>query len=114
MPTATGVDVTVDVVDVNGNFRNIGTATSDATGYYNLAWTPDIYGQYTVIATFAGTEGYYASYAQTAFIVDPAPEPTAAPPDPTPPPPTETYIAGSTIAIIAAIVVVAFLLLRKK
>jgi hypothetical protein len=109
-----GVDVTIDVLDANGNYYNIGTATSDISGFYSLAWTPEIPGPYTVVATFAGSEAYYASYAQTAFVVDPAPDPTPPPPDPTPGPPTDTYIAGSTIAIIAAIAVVALLLLRKK
>jgi hypothetical protein len=109
-----GVDVTIDVIDSNGNYYNIGTATTDTTGSYSLAWMPEIPGEFSVIATFAGTEGYYASYAQTAFVVDKAPDPTPAPPDPTPAPPTETYIAGSTVAIIAAIAVVAFLLFRKK
>ena len=28
----TGVPVTIDVMDSNGNYRNIGTATTDATG----------------------------------------------------------------------------------
>ena len=41
----------------------------------------------------------------------PVPEPT---PEPTPAPMTDTYIAGSTVAIVAAIAVVAFLLLRRK
>jgi len=45
-------------------------------------------------------------------VVD-APEATPEP-TPTPAPQTDTYIAGSTIAIIAAIGVVALLLLRKK
>ena len=37
-----GVDVTINVVDANGNFRTIGTATTDYTGAYNLVWQPDI------------------------------------------------------------------------
>ena len=40
--TVAGVEVTVDVIDANGNYRNIGTTTSDATGTYSLAWQPDI------------------------------------------------------------------------
>jgi hypothetical protein len=111
---AMGVTVTLDVIDANGNYRNIGTATSDSSGFYSMEWTPDISGKYTVIATFAGSEAYFASYAEAAFVVDQAPDPTPPPPDPTPLPPTETYIAGSTIAIIAAVAVVAILLLRKK
>ncbi len=110
---AKGVDVSLDVVDANGNFRNIGTATSDISGVYSYAWKPDIPGQYTLIATFAGSESYGSSFAQTAFYVEEAPQPTAAP-EATPAPMTDTYLAGSTIAIIAAIGIAVFLLLRKK
>ena len=110
---AVGVDVSLDVLDSNGNFRNIGMATSDSSGFYSMEWMPDNPGKYTVYATFAGSGGYYASFAESAFVVDAAPAPT---PEPTaiPTPATDTYIAGSTIAIIAAIAVVALLLLRKK
>ena len=73
MPTnATGVPVTISVVDANGNFREIGTTTSDSTGSYSLSWMPDIAGKYTVIATFAGSKAYYGSYDQAAFVVDAA------------------------------------------
>ena len=65
-----GVDVTINVVDANGNFRSIGTATTDYTGAYNLVWQPDIPGTYSVIATFAGTNSYWPSSATAAFNVD--------------------------------------------
>ena len=70
--SATGVDVQLSVVDANGNFRNIGTATTDMSGTYGLQWTPDIPGKYTVIATFAGSGAYYASYDQATIGVDEA------------------------------------------
>ena len=110
---AIGVDVTLDVIDANGNFRNIGTATSDVSGVYNLVWEPDIPGKYTIVATFAGSESYDSSFAQTSIYVKETPEATP-PPEPTPAPMTDTYLAGSTIAIIAAIGIAVFLLLRKK
>ena len=117
MPTNfTGVPVSIQVVDSNGNFRSIGTATTDSTGSYNLLWTPDISGSYQVIATFQGTKGYWGSYATTAFDVMPA-APTASPYPVTTLPPTETYIAEAAIAIIIAIaiaVVVIVLMLRKR
>ena len=112
-PSATGVPVTIDVIDSNGNYRNIGTATSDSSGFYSFQWTPDISGKYTVIAMFAGSKAYYASYSETAFGVDEAPEPTPEP-TPTPAPMTDTYLTGSTIAILAGIAIAVFLLLRKK
>ena len=116
MPIDTfGVDVTIDVIDANGNFRNIGSTTSDASGFFKFSWTPDIYGDYTVIATFAGSESYYASYSETAFVVDQAPEPTAPPPEATPAAMTNTYITvGFGIAILAAVIILGILLLRKK
>ncbi len=113
---AVGVDVSIDVIDANGNFRNIGTATSDASGFYSFEYMPDIPGKYTVIATFAGSEAYYASYAEAAFVVDEAPEPTAAP-EATPAPMTDTYVLGMGAAGLAAIVVIGLVLImmmRKK
>ncbi|MCW4000099.1 MAG: PQQ-binding-like beta-propeller repeat protein [Candidatus Bathyarchaeota archaeon] len=71
MPTNfTGVEVMISVVDANNNFRNIGTATTDATGTYVMQWVPDIEGKYMVLATFAGNNGYWPSTAETAFAVD--------------------------------------------
>ena len=63
-----GVPVALDVIDANGNSRNIGTTTSDATGFYSYHWTPDIPGKYTVIATFGGSNAYYGSSAETKHL----------------------------------------------
>jgi outer membrane protein assembly factor BamB len=74
---ATGVQVNLSVVDANGNYREIGVATSDSDGYYSYNWKPDIEGEYTVYASFAGSESYWSSHAVTSFAVDPT---TAIPP----------------------------------
>jgi hypothetical protein len=114
---ATGVQVTIDVIDANGNFRNIGTTTSDSMGAFSLSWVPDISGKYTVFATFAGSKAYYASAAETAFVVDAAPEATAAP-TATPTSVSEQYFVPMSVGILVAIIVIgailALLLLRKK
>lgn len=113
---ATGIEVKIDVIDSNGNYRNIGSATSDTSGSYSLKWTPDIPGRYTVIATFAGSDSYYGSHAETAFSVDEV----AATPEPTQPPASlaDMYFVPAVIGIIIAIavvgVVLALLLLRKR
>ena len=60
----TGVEVTISVVDANGNYREIGITTT-VDGTFALNWKPDIEGQYTVYATFAGTESYWPSHATT-------------------------------------------------
>ena len=113
---ATGVDVTISVLDANGNYRDIGTATSDSDGFFSFNWTPDIEGKYTVYAAFTGSDSYWPSHALTAFNVDEAAPTTAA---------TETQnqsmsdmyfipaVAGIivTIAIVGAIII---LVLRRR
>jgi hypothetical protein len=111
-----GVEVTLSVLDSNNNYRDIGKATTNSDGFFTFNWKPDIEGQYTVYASFAGSESYWPSHAVSSFAVDPAP-PAPAEPEPEPPSMTDTYVLGSTIAIIIAIAVgfaVAIVLLRKR
>jgi hypothetical protein len=80
----TGVQVAISVIDANGNYRTIGTTTTDSNGFYSYQWTPDIAGKYTVIATFAGSNSYYGSFEEASFAVNEAaatatPQPTQAP-----------------------------------
>jgi len=114
---AKGVEVSISVLDANGNYREIGKTTSDSSGFYNLQWTPDIPGKYQVFASFTGSESYWPSNAETAFAVDPAPTPvdTSTNTGNTQTlPPLDLYLAGATAAIIIAIAIVGLLILRKK
>jgi PQQ-like domain len=114
----TGVPVSIDVIDSNGNYRNIGTAVSDSSGAFSLQWMPDIEGKYTVIASFAGSESYWPSASETSFAVDPA----APTPAPTAVPQSNIATVGDlmisiavgVIAIIIAIAIVRLLILRKR
>ncbi len=110
-----GVPVSLSVIDANGNYRSIGTTTSDASGSYSFVWTPDIAGKYTVIATFAGTNSYYGSSAQTAFAADAAPESTPAPTQ-SPPGIADTYFIPAVAGLFIAIIVigVAMMLMMRK
>jgi len=113
---ATGVEVVVEVLDPNDNYYEVGRTTSDADGFFKLAFIPEVPGEYTVIASFAGSGAYYGSHAKTAVNVEEAPA-ASPPPTPTPAPMTDMYILGSTAGIIVAIVVVGLLLvllLRKR
>ena len=56
---ATGVEILIDVIDANGNYRNIGTTTSDSSGDFSFVWKPDIPGKYAVFATFTGSKSFY-------------------------------------------------------
>jgi hypothetical protein len=119
MPTnVTGVPVTLSVTDSNGNHYNIGTATTNALGDYGLTWTPIIPGNYTLYATFAGTNSYYGSAATTFFCAGSPP----ATPAPTASPPSglastsslELGIAAVIIVIIIIGAILAVLTLRKR
>jgi hypothetical protein len=115
MPTnATGVEVILETLDPNGNFYEIGRTTSDTSGNYGYAFTPEVPGTYHIIATFEGSASYGGSHATTYLTVDEAPQTS---PTPTPPPPSMagTYIIGFGTAIIIIIIVgFAILILRKR
>jgi hypothetical protein len=106
-----GVPVQIAVLDSNGNHYPIGTVTTDPSGSYSLTWSPVIPGNFTVYATFAGTGGYWPSYAEAHFYA-PAPSPTAAP---TASPPTGLASTGTVelgvVAIIIVIIIIGALIL---
>jgi hypothetical protein len=109
-----GVDVIVSVVDPNNNCYEVGRATSDESGMFKVMFTPLVPGEYTVIASFEGSGAYYGSFAETALGVEEAPTTTPAP-TPTPAPMTDTYVLGTGIAILIAVIIgFAILLLRKR
>jgi len=113
---ATGVDVTISVVDANGNYREIGTTTCSTDGFYSLSWTPDIQGPYRVYAIFAGSDSYFGSHAETIFETEPAPA-TPTPTIQASQPPLDLYILGAVAAVIVTIAIVGVILLlaiRKK
>jgi hypothetical protein len=110
----TGVEVVISVLDPNNNSYEVGRATSDASGMFSCVFEPEVPGKYIIIATFAGSESYYGSFAETFINVEEAPAATPAP-TPTPAPMTDTYVMGFGIAMIIAIVIgFALLLLRKR
>ena len=111
----------IDALDPNGNIINLGTATSDANGFYSFQVNPDMLtagaGTYQVIATFAGSNSYGSSNAESAFTLN-----SAATVVPTAVSQSNlvsttdlmTYLAVGVIAIIIAIAIVGILILRKR
>jgi len=113
----TGVPVNIYVLDNNNNYRQIGTATTNANGMYTLTWTPDIPGNYTVYAAFAGTNGYWPSTDSTSFTVMQAaatPAPTATPLSGVATQTTLEYIGIAIIIVIIIIGAVLALLVTRK
>jgi hypothetical protein len=112
---AAGVEVTLDAIDPNNNFVHIGTVTSDMSGTFGYAWTtPNVPGKYNIIATFMGSDSYYASYAEANAFVSEAPAPPAPTPTPLVLPPYETYMTVAVVVVLIAIAIAVILILRKK
>ena len=111
-----GVEVVVSVLDPNNNVYEVGRTTSDGDGFFKMSFTPEVPGEYTIIASFDGSEAYYGSFAKTAINVVEAPAATPEP-TPTPAPMTDTYVLGIGAGAIIAIIVIGLviiLMLRKR
>jgi hypothetical protein len=114
---AKGVEVSLSAIDPNGNLVSIGTTTSDIYGNYALPYTPEVPGNYQILANFAGSKSYGPSSASAYLTVEDAPSATAAP-TPAPASIADQYfipaIAGVIVAIAIVGVILALLLLRKR
>jgi hypothetical protein len=113
---ASGVPVTLSVVDANGNYRTIGQTTSTTEGYFTYTWCPDIAGDYIVYASFGGSESYWPSEAVSSFTVATEPHATAAP-TAAPASLADQYFLPGVAAIIIVIIIVGvlnMLMQRKK
>ena len=111
-----GVEVVVSVLDPNNNVYEVGRTTSDDSGFFKMSFTPEVPGEYTIVASFDGSSAYYGSFAKTAINVEEAPAATPAP-TPTPAPMTDTYVLGIGAGAIIAIIVIGLviiLMLRKR
>jgi len=111
---AVGVEVTLDTVDPNGNWIHIGTVTSDSSGMFKKMFTPEVPGEYTIIATFPGSRAYYASFAETAIGVSEAPPATPPPEQPQAPPDNTALLYGILAAVVVAIIISIYAALRKR
>ena len=114
----TGVPVTFSALDSNGNYRTIGSTTTNGLGDYSFTWKPDIPGNYTLYATFAGTQSYYGSTASTGFYAS-SPAATAAPAaTPLTGLASNTTLMYGIVAIIIVIIIIGavlvMLMLRKR
>ena len=114
---AKGVEVVLDTIDPNGNFYEIGKATSDLYGSYGYAFKPQVPGTYQIIATFAGSNSYGSSKAATYInVAEAAATPAALPVQQTSV--ADMYfvpaIAGLFVLVIAVVVLLVLLVLRKR
>jgi outer membrane protein assembly factor BamB len=111
--TVTGVPVSLDVVDSNGNPTHIGDVTTDMSGAFGFMWKPEITGKYTITATFKGDDSYGSSFATTYAGVVAAPEATPTPP-PKEAPDYMPMMYAILVAVIIAIIIGLIALFRKR
>jgi outer membrane protein assembly factor BamB len=114
---ATGVAVSLDTIDPNGNFVHIGNTTSDSNGNYGLMFTPEVPGTYRIIASFEGSAAYGPSSATTYLSIGNGPTPTVAPTQ-APASIADMYFVPAVIGIVVSIFIVGailgLLLIRKR
>ena len=117
---ATGVPVSIDAIDPNGNLIHLGDVTSDASGQYSLALNTNTLaagaGTYKVIVSFAGSKSYFSSSAQTSLCVTEAAPTTASAPVAAVSM-ADQYFIPAVATIILAIAIgfaVTILVLRKR
>jgi hypothetical protein len=116
---AVGVPVHLTAVDSSGSTTDIGTVVSDVGGMYKKGWTPPAEGEYTIVATFDGSNAYFGSCAETALLVGGgaapvvSPSPTSAVSPPGSGTPMTTYIA-IIAAVLIVVAVAAALILRRR
>jgi hypothetical protein len=114
---ATGVPVTLSVVDPNNNYFVIGTTVTDTNGQYSYTYTPDVPGTYTITATFSGSNSYFSSSGQVSVAFDMPPGSTAQP-TAQPQSAADMYfvpaIAGLFVLVIIVLALVVLLMLRKR
>jgi hypothetical protein len=115
---AVGVNVTLTVFDSDNQVYDTATVTSDASGCFSYELAAEDAGEYSVKASFAGSNSYYGSFAVSSpFVVEEAPEPTA---EPTPMPESvaDMYfvpaVAGVIVALVVVGVLLVLLLLRRR
>jgi hypothetical protein len=114
MPT--GVTVYLEAVEPDGAYLYIGETTTDMYGNYGLEFTPAKEGKYMIMASFKESGAYYGSTDTAYLAVGPAVTP-AGPITPEPEPThglISTEVAIILVAAVAAIVIIAFLVMRKR
>jgi hypothetical protein len=116
---AKGVPVKLTVTYPDGTTEVIGTTTSDITGYYAFAWTPQTPGLYKVTATFEGSGSYYSSMDNTAFVVSETTTTFASPEASSSSsenamPLTSIYIGVAVVVVIVAIAAIVVYLRKRK
>jgi hypothetical protein len=112
-PTPEGVQVTLTALYPDGSTQTIGTTTTDSEGNYAVNFVPEMTGMYTITASFAGTNGYYASDSEAHLSVVAASETT---PDTVAQNTADNtmLLYGIMVLVVIAIVLAALALIRKK
>ncbi len=108
--TLTGVPVKLQAIDANGTTTDLGTVTSDSYGIFKKLWAPTATGEYTIVATFEGTNSYGSSYAGAVFGVTAASDSEQT----TTSGPEQIYLIAIALIVVLVLAIAVVLLLRKR
>ena len=107
-----GVPVTLTAKAPDGSTVNIGSVTSDASGYFSTAWAPTSAGMYRITASFGSTDSYGSSSAETSLYAVAGQGSQVSTVAVTSN--TDMYIVISTVIIVIAVVAAAVFIRGKK
>ncbi len=105
-----GVTVKLQAINANGETTDLGTVNSDGYGLFKKLWTPSATGEYTIVATFEGTNSYGSSYAASAIGISASPDSEQT----TTSGPELMYIAAIALIAILVLAIAVVLILRKR
>lgn len=104
---AAGVPVKLQAIASDGTSIDLGSVTSDGYGLFKKMWIPQNAGEYTIVATFQGTNSYGSSYSETAIGVQAASDTHQGTVS------NEVYYVIIALIIILILAIVIFFLLRR-
>jgi hypothetical protein len=118
-----GVPVKLEAIYEDGRVFNIGTVTSNGYGTYSKVWKPSLLGEYTIVATFEGSDSYWPSYGATELGVvsklrstgaEMTPPETIEPQAPAFALTTETAIIVAALIMAVAVIVGVWIIRKQK
>ena len=109
-PALSGIKLMIYAIDPNGNSQTT-SATTQIDGTFVASFTPPVAGSYDITTVTDVDDPTFAEASNVLTLEVVSPTPTL---EPTPNPTTDAYVVGSAIAMVAAIGIAAFLLIRRK
>ncbi len=104
---AQGATVKLIAIDSNGGSHDIGSTTTDLNGNFGISWCAPAEGEYQIIASFDGSESYWASYDTGYLTVDLASSITGESN-------LTTYVLATLALVVIVLIIALYSLLKSR